>query len=553
MKMKAAIYARYSSENQKEQSIDDQVRVCREYALKHDIHLLQEHIYFDEAASGSLRKRPGLEALKEAAEQKLFDAVIIDDSSRLSRDNQYFNTLLCLFQFWSVDLISVSDGLNTQEEHAKVAYQFRGIFNELYLSDLKKKTHRGQMGQILRGFTVGSLGYGYRTVPVGEAQYDKKGRLRAEGFKPEIVPEEARIIKRIFESFVNGMALNAIIKELNAENIPSFKCTKGNWRLSTLSRILKNEKYTGKYTWNRCTSLKDPLSGKRKKVIRAKEEWVVQDKPEMRILSDELWQAAQRRWTQIEEAYPKGQTGFSKRQKSRVKTHPPHLFSGTLQCGACHGSMALVSGKRSGYYGCLNAQRKRCDNKILVSRAELEKHLIKKLFEDLLVPERFNDIYKQVTKAIREHCGDIPEEIRLKNIELNRAETRVHNFIEFVAQGRATKSLVEALEQAEKAVQELTVDLQSLQKAKSSLFEPPPEEWVAHKLGDVKSILEKRTEKSALLLRNYLGTIVLSPQVPDIGKPYYRAISKVNTVPLLDNADTGSNSLRWWTQAGSNR
>lgn len=197
-------------------------------------------------------------------------------------------------------------------------------------------------------------------------------------------------------------------------------------------------------------------------------------------------------------------------------------------------------------------QRKRCDNKILVSRAELEKHVLKILFTELLVPERFNDIYKQVTKAIKEHCGDIPEEIRLKNIELNRAETRVHNFIEFVAQGRATKSLVEALEQAEKAVQELTTDLQSLQRAKDSLFEPPPEEWVAHKLGDVKSILEKRTEKSALLLRNYLGTIVLSPEVPDIGKPYYRAASKVNTVPLLDTADTGSNSLHWWTQGESN-
>ena len=343
--MKAAIYARYSSENQKEQSIDDQIRVCREHATKNDIRALEEHIYFDEAASGSLRKRPGLEALKQAAEQKLFDAVIIDDSSRLSRDNQYFNTLLCLFQFWGVDLISVSDGLNTQEEHAKVAYQFRGIFNELYLSDLRKKTHRGQMGQILRGFTVGSLGYGYRSVPVGEAQYDKKGRLRAQGFKAEIVPEEARVIKRIFESFTEAKALNAIIKELNVENVPSYKSTKGSWRLSTLSRILKNEKYIGKYLWNRSTSVKDPLSGKRKKVIRAKEEWVIQHKPDMQIISDELWAGAQKRWSEIEKAYPKGQTGFSKKQKSRVKTNPPHLFSGALQCGACGGSIALVSGK----------------------------------------------------------------------------------------------------------------------------------------------------------------------------------------------------------------
>lgn len=196
--MKAAIYARFSSENQREQSIDDQVRVCREYAARNDIFVLEDHIYFDEAKSGALRDRPGLEDLKKAAEDKRFDVILVDDSSRLSRDNQFFNTLLCLFQFWGVDLVSVSDGLDSKEEHAKVAFQFRGIFNELYLSDLRKKTQRGQMGQVLRGFTVGSLGYGYKTKPVGETKYDKTGRLRADGFKPEIVPEEARIVKRIF-------------------------------------------------------------------------------------------------------------------------------------------------------------------------------------------------------------------------------------------------------------------------------------------------------------------------------------------------------------------
>ena len=297
--MKAAIYARYSSENQKEQSIDDQVRVCKEYALKNDIRVLDDHIYFDEAKSGSLRKRPALEALKQAAEAKMFDAVLIDDSSRLSRDNQYFNTLLCLFQFWGVDLISVSDGLSTQEEHAKVAYQFRGIFNELYLSDLRKKTHRGQMGQILRGFIAGSFGYGYKSVPVGETKYDKKGRLRAEGFKPEIIPEEARVIKRIYNNFISGKSVNKIVQDLNSEKIPTRK----------------NEKYIGKYIWNRHTSLKDPLTGKRKRKLRPKEEWVVKDKPEMRIISDKQWKDAKKRWIKLEKSFPKRKSGFSKKQK----------------------------------------------------------------------------------------------------------------------------------------------------------------------------------------------------------------------------------------------
>lgn len=289
--MKAAVYASFSSDNQREQSIDDQVRVCRDYASKNNIVILEKHVYTDEAQSGSIRNRPGLESLKAAAENKEFDAVLIDDSSRLSRDNQYFNTLLCLFQYWGVDLISVSDGLDTKEEHSRVAYQFRGIFNELYLSDLRKKTHRGQTGQVLRGYTVGSLGYGYRTKPVGETKFDKKGRMRADGFQAEIIPEEARIIERIFKDFSQGKAVTAIVSELNTEKVPTRKAFKEGWRISTVTRILKNDKYIGKYVWNRFTTVKDPLTGKKKRKERSKEEWLIKERTEMRIISDELWEA----------------------------------------------------------------------------------------------------------------------------------------------------------------------------------------------------------------------------------------------------------------------
>ena len=101
--MRAAVYARFSSENQREQSIEDQIRVCKTFAERDGITVLENHIYYDEAQSGD----------------------------------------------WGIALISVSDGLDMREEHAKVAYQFRGIINELCLTDLKKKTRRGQMGQVL--------------------------------------------------------------------------------------------------------------------------------------------------------------------------------------------------------------------------------------------------------------------------------------------------------------------------------------------------------------------------------------------------------------------
>jgi site-specific DNA recombinase len=367
--MRAAVYARFSSDNQREQSIDDQVRVCRDFAARSDILILDKHIYFDEAKSGSLRNRPGLEALKKAAEEKLFDAILVDDSSRLSRDNQYFNTMLCLFQFWGVNLISVSDGLDMREEHAKVAYQFRGIINELYLSDLKKKTHRGQMGQVLRGYSMGGSTYGYKSVPDGETKLDKKGRLRANGFKRVIIAEETLVIQRIFRGFCNGTAITKIAQELNTEHVPTKNRLKGGWNVSTIARILKDEKYLGRYTWNKTKAMKDPMTGRTKQVARPKEEWVIQVRNEMRIISEDTWKQAQKRWKEIDDTYPtmKGKKGFEGRQKSYVTTHPPHILSGALRCGDCGGSISLVSGKNSGYYGCLAAVKNTCSNKMMIS------------------------------------------------------------------------------------------------------------------------------------------------------------------------------------------
>ena len=546
--MKAAIYARYSSDNQREQSIEDQIRVCRNYAQKQGIEVLNEHIYADEARSGSIRNRKGLDALMKSCEEKRFDIVLVDDSSRISRDVYYFNQLLCRFIYLHIRLISISDGLDTQEENAKVGYQFRSIFNELYLTDLKKKTHRGQMGQILRGFMMAGTSYGYESASVGDPKPDKKGRLRAEGYTQRIIPEEARVIKRIYKDFVDGKSLNAIAKELNQEKVPCRKKLRGGWGVSTLSRILKNEKYKGIYIWNRTTSTKDPMTGKNKKVIRPKSEWVICEKSELKIIEVELWDKTQKRFEKIKNTHPVPK-GFG-RQKSYVENNPIHLLSGNIVCGSCSGPITLVSGKGSGYYGCHNANRKSCNNKILISRKRLESLFMEALSQKVFKPEHIDLIYKKVAKEIQKQFSHIPEEIRLKKIELNKMETRVHRFVEFIAEAKATASIATALEDAEKAVEKLKIEIGSLEMTKHDAFEPPPVEWIDHRIKQIQNVLESKTEKSALVLRKLFGKITLTPTIPDIGKPYYQAISKFKSFTLLKsktNSQEGSNLCQWWT------
>ncbi len=225
--MKAAIYARYSSENQSEKSIADQTRVCKNYIKEHGMIIDDEHIYVDEAISGSLINRPGLQALEEGMENKEFGAVVVDDLSRLSRSNHQMLTLVLKFDYHQVKLISVSDGIVTGDENSKLGIHIRGFINELYLDDLRKKTMRGLEGQKLRGFSTGEDVYGYYTKPVGELKLNKRGQPKYEGMVHKINPDEADVVHRIYKEFIEGKSLSKIVKELNQDKIPTKKGCSG--------------------------------------------------------------------------------------------------------------------------------------------------------------------------------------------------------------------------------------------------------------------------------------------------------------------------------------
>ena len=187
--LRAALYARYSSENQRKESIEDQLATCRGEAVTRGFAVLEAHVYTDHARSGASQDRPGLLALLAAAKQRLFDVLLIDDLSRLARDNLYMLITLSELSFHDVRVISVADGLDSADPRSKLVTQFRGIINELALSDLSDRTRRGQHGQKERGYTVGERTYGYRSVEAGQVRIDKHGRsparrLQAEGRSP---------------------------------------------------------------------------------------------------------------------------------------------------------------------------------------------------------------------------------------------------------------------------------------------------------------------------------------------------------------------------------
>src|SRR5215831_11573779 len=144
---RAALYARYSSEHQKESSIEDQCRNCEQRAAREGWTIVAR--YHDKGISGTKDEggRDGYRAMLEAAKARHFDVLLVDDLSRLTRDEAELIKARKRLVFHGVRLVGVSDGVDTAQKGHKIQATFRGLQNEQFLDDLRDKVRRGMEGQ----------------------------------------------------------------------------------------------------------------------------------------------------------------------------------------------------------------------------------------------------------------------------------------------------------------------------------------------------------------------------------------------------------------------
>ena len=168
--MRVALYARYSSEGQRQTSIIDQFRNCETYATHEGWTIT--HRYEDKAISGTKDEtgRPGYKRMLADLEAKVFDVLLIDDMSRLSRDEDEANKTRKRFLYHGARLIAVSDGIDTNHKGHKLQAKAKALTNELFLDQLKEQIKRGMVGQAQRCMWNGGRVYGYRLVPVVDRQ-----------------------------------------------------------------------------------------------------------------------------------------------------------------------------------------------------------------------------------------------------------------------------------------------------------------------------------------------------------------------------------------------
>lgn len=369
---RVALYARYSSDQQRTASIEDQLRLCRDHAAVQGWEIAG--IYSDEAVSGaSLSGRPGILAMLDAARAGCCDIVSAEALDRLSRDQEDIARLFKALRFAGVKVSTVKEG-NIDELHVGL----KGTMNALFLTDLANKTRRGLRGRIEQGRSGGGLCYGYdmRIEPGG----DVGGRIVNEA--------QAVIVRRMLTDFAGGVTPRAIADGLNREGVPGAGGRP--WSASMIrghrargSGMVNNDLYVGELVCNRQRFVRHPETGRRVSRINPESEWVRRSVPALRIVSDRLWEAVRSRQSTIEQRSMAVSDGV-RRSREIAAIDPmraPTPLRRLLVCGECGGGVGLLD---RGRYGCVDRVRRRgCGNAVSIRRCDIETRVAEVLSEGL--------------------------------------------------------------------------------------------------------------------------------------------------------------------------
>jgi site-specific DNA recombinase len=359
--MRAAAYARYSSELQSRRSIADQLDLVRSFARGHGLEVVAE--FSDAALSGaSMAGRPQLMQLLETAANRQFDAVIVESLDRLARNQGDLATIHKRLAFHNVRLFTIDEG----GEVPRLVLGIKGAIAEHYLVELAAKTKRGQVGRVKAGRIAGGKCYGYDVVPG-----DDRGRRIING-------REAAVVLRIHHEAAIGMSALQIAASLNREGIPGPRGSQ--WNASTINGsrqrqngILSNSIYIGRQTYNRQSFIKDPDTGRRQARPNDPSKWITGEVPELAIVPIDLWAAVQARRRRVNS------------QPLTKRRRPKRLLSGLLTCGVCGASYIIVT---KDHVACSAHRNKRtCANTRTMRMAEIEQRVLTALKSHLMKPD----------------------------------------------------------------------------------------------------------------------------------------------------------------------
>lgn len=409
--MNVVIYARYSSHNQTEQSIEGQLRVCREYCEKQGMQV--KDIYVDRATSASknIEKRTDFLRMIKDAEKQNFEAVIVYKLDRFSRSRYDMATYKYRLRKYGVQLISATENISQNPEGIILESVLEGMA-EFYSAELSQKIKRGHKESAYKHRSVGG------TCPLGYKLVNKEY---------QIDHDKAPLVVEAFQKYADGVSITEICRSFNARGLKTTK--NGAFGKSSFSKMFRNEKYIGVYQYH---------------------DYRVEDAIP-RIIDQELWDRVQKRLGEV------------KHNSGSKKAIEPYLLSGKCFCGHCGSRMNGDKAGSVSYYRCYGKKslNKNCDKKII--RKDHLEYLVAKDAMSLLTDERIEEIAEI---AVKENSNQIESTTNIPTIKTRLRETQVSldNLTKAIESGIAPDTLLKRMLELEKEKKSLEKELKEERK-----------------------------------------------------------------------------------------
>lgn len=279
--------------------------------------------------------------------------------------------------------------------------------------------------------------------------------------------------------------------------------------------ILHNERYRGVVVWNRTRKLRDPRTGRRVQRARPRSEWKILEAPQLRIVSDELWERVRGRLAAVSAAFyvENGRAGLCSRSYSAQ-----YLFSGFLKCGFCGSNLVLVAGAGRSHasrdkYGCpLHHQRGVCDNSLLVRRDRLEREILSGLQREVLREEVVSYTLQEFQRQLRAKLDSTRNQVGAARQRREQLKYEVTNIAKVIAEGHSSPTLLAELSRREKELEAISDELLAADDRGLEARLQEIESFVHRRLEDVRSVLLADVSRVKVEIAKHCTAIQITPE-----------------------------------------
>ena len=417
-KMNGIIYARYSSEAQKEDSIDGQLRECRAFAERNDIQIVDT--YIDRAFSAKTDNRPSFQKMIKDSNRKNFDVVLVWKLDRFARNRYDSAHYKALLKKNGVRVISVTESISEGAEGILLETLLEGMA-EYYSVELAEKVARGMKENALK------CKYNGGTLPIGFT-IDKEKHYQLD----EIT---APAVLDAFKMYANGMGMQQIADELNIRGVRTQRHN-GKLDVDNITSMLHNRKYIGEYKFHD----------------------VVIPGGIPAIVPQSLFDKVQERMK------------LNKKAPAKHKAEDEYLLTTKLYCAKCKCFMVGESGtSHTGevhrYYKCVSVKEHRGCNKKTVKKDWIENLVLEQIQKIILD----DDLLERLTDMALEKLGSENKVLPILQKRYSETEKAINNMLNAIEQGIITPSTKQRLEELEQQKGELSVQIMKEEMSKPKL------------------------------------------------------------------------------------